>query len=153
MPSYCFYLAHINICKTDSLLSPVLKTISTPIKNSLSEPGPHQKHRNMALLINHHYLMSITREPALRTSARKSALVIGKIIGYRKIVNTKVRKYQTIIFTSLQIMASRSFVFKQVHDIYSCKVLYTEKYFNVIAELESNCNSPQNNIYKNSFTI
>lgn len=84
---------------------------------------------------------------------RKSAFIIGKIIGYRKIVNTKVRKYQTIIFTSLQIMASCSFVFKQVHDIYSCKVLYTETYFNVIAELQSSYNSPQNNIYKNSFNV
>lgn len=69
---------------------------------------------------------------------RKSAFVIGKIIGYRKTVSTKVRKCLMIIFTSLQIMASRSFVFKHVHDIYSFKVLYTEKYVNVIAELENN---------------
>lgn len=49
-------------------------------------------------------------------------------------------------------MASCSFVFKEVH-IYLCNVLYTEKYFNVIAELESNYNFPQNNIYKNSFNV
>lgn len=58
-----------------------------------------------------------------------------------------------VIFTSLQIMASHSFIFKQVHDIYSCKILYTEKYFHVIAELESNDNFPKNNIYKNSFNV
>lgn len=78
---------------------------------------------------------------------RKSTLVIGKIIGYRKIGNTKIRKYLMINFTSLPIMTFHSFVFKQVHNIYSCRVLYTEKYFNVIAELESNYNFAQNNIH------
>lgn len=78
---------------------------------------------------------------------RKSTLVIGKKIGYRKTGNTKVRKYPMITSTSLPIRTSHSFVFKQVHDIYSCRVLYTEKYFNVIAELESNYNFTQNNIY------
>lgn len=88
-----------------------------------------------------------------KTQTRKSTLVIGKITGYRKIVNTKARKYLMIIFTSVQIMASCSFVFNQVHGIYSCKVLYTEKYCNVIAELDSNYNFPQNNIYKNSLSV
>lgn len=87
-----------------------------------------------------------------KKQTRKSTSVIGRIVGYRKIRSTKVRKYLTTIFTSLQIMASCSFVFKQVH-IYLCNVLYPEKYFNVIAKLESNYNFPQNNIYKNSFNV
>lgn len=86
-----------------------------------------------------------------KKQGRKSTLVIGKIIDYKNIVNTKVRKHLTIIFTSLQIMASRSFVFKQVRDIYSCKVLYTEKYFSVIAELQNNYDFLLKNIYKKIF--
>lgn len=44
-------------------------------------------------------------------------------------------------------MASCLFVFKQGHDIYFCKFLYVERYFNVIAALESNYSFPHNNVY------
>lgn len=64
----------------------------------------------------------------------------------------KGKKIPNDYFYLIKIMASCSFVFKEVR-IYSCNVLYTEKYFNVIAELESNYNFPQNNIYKNSFNV
>lgn len=62
-------------------------------------------------------------------------------------MNIKVKKILKTIFTSLHIMASCLFVFKQGYDIYFCKFLYVERYFNVIAALESNYSFPHNNVY------
>lgn len=66
-------------------------------------------------------------------------------------MNIMVKKFPNIFFPSLHIMAFL-FVFKQGH-IYVCKFLYIERYFNIIAELDSNYSFQHNDIYKNSSNV
>jgi len=56
-----------------------------------------------------HFLSKTNKKPQ---NQKNYTLVIGKVIGYRKIMNIKVKKILEIIFTSLHIMAFCSFIFK-----------------------------------------